>query len=51
MLLMASSGAKRQAPRIAKKAFPFYGGNIKLLFHPSFDDNFDIKMLKFLMLN
>jgi NAD(P)H-dependent FMN reductase len=47
MLLMSTSpGAKggKAVLEIAKKAFPFYGGNIKASFSlPSFDDNFDIK--------
>jgi NAD(P)H-dependent FMN reductase len=47
MLLMSTSpGAKGGTAvlEIAKKAFPFYGGNIKASFSlPSFDDNFDIK--------
>jgi NAD(P)H-dependent FMN reductase len=46
MLLMATSpGARGGASvlEIAKKAFPFYGGNIKATFSlPSFNDNFDI---------
>jgi NAD(P)H-dependent FMN reductase len=46
MLLMATSpGARGGASvlEIAKKAFPFYGGNIKAAFSlPSFDANFDI---------
>jgi NAD(P)H-dependent FMN reductase len=50
MLLMASSpGAKggASALEIAKKAFPFYGGNIKATFSfPSFDDNFDLTNAK-----
>ena len=47
MLLMATStGAKGGASvlGIAKNAFPFYGGNIKVTFSlPSFDTNFDIE--------
>jgi chromate reductase len=47
MLLMATStGAKAGASvlRIAKDAFPYYGGNIKATFSlPSFDSNFDIE--------
>jgi NAD(P)H-dependent FMN reductase len=45
MLLMASSQGLKvvQALEIAKKAFPFYGGNIKATFHSSFDVNFDNK--------
>lgn len=50
MLLMATSpGAKGGSAvlEIAKKAFPFYGGNIKTSFSlPSFDDNFDIKKMQ-----
>ncbi|MDI5888066.1 NADPH-dependent FMN reductase [Flavobacterium yafengii] len=46
MLLMATSpGARGGASvlEIAKKAFPFYGGNVKAAFSlPSFDANFDI---------
>lgn len=46
MLLMATSpGARGGASvlEIAKKAFPFYGGNIKASFSlPSFDANFDV---------
>ena len=46
MLLMATSpGARGGASvlEIAKKAFPFYGGNIKAMFSlPSFDTNFDV---------
>jgi hypothetical protein len=34
------------ALEIAKKAFPFYGGNIKATFHSSFDDNFDLTNAK-----
>lgn len=47
MLLMATSpGARGGASvlEIAKKAFPFYGGNVKATFSlPSFDTNFDIE--------
>ncbi|RDI52462.1 NADPH-dependent FMN reductase [Flavobacterium glaciei] len=47
MLLMATSpGARGGASvlEIAKKAFPFYGGNIKAAFSlPSFDANFDVE--------
>jgi NAD(P)H-dependent FMN reductase len=50
MLLMATSpGAKGGSAvlEIAKKAFPFYGGNIKASFSlPSFDDNFDIEKMQ-----
>jgi NAD(P)H-dependent FMN reductase len=49
MLLMASSRAKggASALEIAKKAFPFYGGNIKATFFiSSFDDNFDLTNAK-----
>ena len=46
MLLMATSpGARGGASvlEIAKKAFPFYGGNVKVTFLlPSFDANFDV---------
>jgi NAD(P)H-dependent FMN reductase len=46
MLLMATSPGARGGSNvleIAKKAFPFYGGNIKATFSlPSFNDNFDI---------
>ncbi|MFV8379030.1 NADPH-dependent FMN reductase [Flavobacterium sp. LB3R33] len=46
MLLMATSpGARGGASvlEIAKKAFPFYGGNIKAAFSlPSFEANFDV---------
>ncbi|RYJ51029.1 NADPH-dependent oxidoreductase [Flavobacterium petrolei] len=47
MLLMATSpGARGGASvlEIAKKAFPFYGGNVKATFSlPSFDANFDVE--------
>jgi chromate reductase len=47
MLLMATSpGARGGASvlEIAKKAFPFYGGNVKSTFSlPSFDANFDVE--------
>ena len=47
MLLMATSpGARGGASvlEIAKKAFPFYGGNIKATFSlPSFEVNFDVE--------
>jgi NAD(P)H-dependent FMN reductase len=47
LLLMATSpGARGGASvlEIAKKAFPFYGGNVKATFSlPSFDTNFDIE--------
>ncbi|HEY4616668.1 MAG TPA: NAD(P)H-dependent oxidoreductase [Flavobacterium sp.] len=46
MLLMAASDGKRGGANvleIAKKAFPWYGGNIKATFSfPSFYDNFDL---------
>ena len=46
MLLMATSpGARGGASvlEIAKKAFPFYGGNVKAAFSlPSFEANFDV---------
>nr|WP_315177034.1 NAD(P)H-dependent oxidoreductase [uncultured Flavobacterium sp.] len=46
MLLMATSPGARGGTsvlEIAKKAFPFYGGNVKAAFSlPSFDANFDI---------
>nr|WP_315164422.1 NAD(P)H-dependent oxidoreductase [uncultured Flavobacterium sp.] len=46
MLLMATSPGARggvSVLEIAKKAFPFYGGNVKAAFSlPSFDANFDI---------
>ncbi|MFV8323391.1 NADPH-dependent FMN reductase [Flavobacterium sp. LS2R12] len=46
MLLMATSpGARGGASvlEIAKKAFPFYGGNVKATFSlPSFEANFDV---------
>lgn len=45
MLLMATSPGGRGGAsvlEIAKKAFPFYGGNVKATFSlPSFDANFD----------
>ena len=45
MLLMATSPGGRGGTsvlEIAKKAFPFYGGNVKATFSlPSFDANFD----------
>ncbi|MFH6972436.1 NADPH-dependent FMN reductase [Flavobacterium petrolei] len=47
LLLMATSpGARGGASvlEIAKKAFPFYGGNVKATFSlPSFDANFDVE--------
>jgi NAD(P)H-dependent FMN reductase len=47
MLLMATSPGARGGTtvlEIAKKAFPFYGGNIKATFLlPSFEANFDVK--------
>lgn len=50
MLLMATSPGARGGANvleIAKKAFPFYGGNIKGVFSlPSFEDNFDAENLK-----
>ncbi|WP_338648018.1 NAD(P)H-dependent oxidoreductase [Flavobacterium sp. KS-LB2] len=46
MLLMATSPGGRGGAsvlEIAKKAFPFYGGNVKATFSlPSFDANFDV---------
>lgn len=46
MLLMATSPGSRGGAsvlEIAKKAFPFYGGNIKAAFSlPSFEANFDV---------
>lgn len=46
MLLMATSPGGRGGTsvlEIAKKAFPFYGGNVKATFSlPSFDANFDV---------
>ena len=50
MLLMATSTGARGGANvleISKKAFPFYGGNIKATFSlPSFDANFDIEKSK-----
>ena len=47
MLLMATSPGERGGANvleIAKKAFPFYGGNVKATFSlPSFDANFDVE--------
>lgn len=43
--MATSPGARGGASvlEIAKKAFPFYGGNVKAAFSlPSFDANFDI---------
>lgn len=46
MLLMATSPGGRGGAsvlEVAKKAFPFYGGNVKATFSlPSFDANFDV---------
>ncbi len=46
MLLMATSPGARGGSsviEIAKKAFPFYGGNVKATFSlPSFEANFDV---------